>query len=177
MAGLDQPFELLNACHDRVHRTLALLIRLDEHLKLHGADRAAKEAAADVQRYFDIAAPLHHEDEELHVLPVLRAIGKYSIADSLLADHKQMSTEWVAIRADLQEIQECVELKAEELKFSGKRWLAFAALYSKHIQLEETSAYPAAMGHISSDKLKAMTLDMATRRGASPSIPKPPMVR
>ncbi|MCB1958559.1 MAG: hemerythrin domain-containing protein, partial [Rhodocyclaceae bacterium] len=68
-AGFDQPFELLSACHDRVQRSLDLLRRLQDHLAIHGADGQAQDAARDVLRYFDIAAPLHHDDEERHIFP------------------------------------------------------------------------------------------------------------
>ena len=72
-AGFEQPFEMLVACHERVHRMLALLGRLREHLHGHGPDTQAQQAARDVMRYFDQAAPLHHQDEELHVFPPLLA--------------------------------------------------------------------------------------------------------
>ena len=74
-AGFDEPFEMLGACHDRVRRSLDLLQRLRDYLKTHACDDSARQAARDVLRYFDIAAPLHHEDEELHVFPPLLAGG------------------------------------------------------------------------------------------------------
>lgn len=60
---------MLEACHERVQRTLGLLGRLREHVRKQGVDNDARQAARDVLRYFDIAAPLHHQDEELHVFP------------------------------------------------------------------------------------------------------------
>jgi hypothetical protein len=38
-ASFEQPFEMLEACHERVQRMLALLARLREHLRSHGATR------------------------------------------------------------------------------------------------------------------------------------------
>src|SRR5689334_2494815 len=72
-AGFDQPFEMLHACHERVRRSLRLLQRLVAHAQVHGADAQVREAAADVLRYFDLAAPAHHEDEERHLVPRLQA--------------------------------------------------------------------------------------------------------
>ena len=60
--GFEQPFEMLTACHERVHRMLRLLGKLREHLATRGHDEQAAQAARDVMRYFDQAAPLHHED-------------------------------------------------------------------------------------------------------------------
>ncbi|MEN9486198.1 MAG: hypothetical protein RJB37_4078, partial [Pseudomonadota bacterium] len=54
--GFDQPFEMLQACHERVERSLALLQRLVAHVRDHGHDTASRSAARDVLRYFDLAA-------------------------------------------------------------------------------------------------------------------------
>lgn len=74
--GFEQPFAMLEACHERVERTLTLLSRLRSYLREQAVDDAARQAARDVLRYFDIAAPLHHEDEELHVFPLLLERGR-----------------------------------------------------------------------------------------------------
>lgn len=170
-AGFDQPFEMLHACHDRVERTLALLGRLGEHLNMHGADSQAQEAASDVLRYFDIAAPLHHDDEELHVLPVLRALGKDAIANALSADHVQMSADWLVIRVDLLKIRQLDVISHTDQQSAIQRWHAFADLYAKHIQLEELTAYPEALRQLSPTQLNAMGQDMSTRRGVSFKLP------
>ena len=73
-AELESPFEMLQACHERVDRMLMLLAKLQRHLGHTGCDDAARRAAGDVLRYFDVAAPLHHQDEELHVFPALMAL-------------------------------------------------------------------------------------------------------
>ena len=49
-ASFEQPFEMLEACHERVHRMLGLLARLREHMCTHGADEQARQAARDVMR-------------------------------------------------------------------------------------------------------------------------------
>jgi hypothetical protein len=54
---------------------LALLERLAVHLREQGADGPARQAAQDVMRYFDLAGPAHHEDEERHLFPRLLAQG------------------------------------------------------------------------------------------------------
>ena len=43
--GFEQPFAMLEACHERVQRTLALLARLRAHVRQHGADEDARQAA------------------------------------------------------------------------------------------------------------------------------------
>lgn len=72
-AGYEAPFEMLDACHERVGRMLRLLHKLRAHLQASGWDAQAAEAARDVLRYFNEAAPRHHEDEERHVFPAVLA--------------------------------------------------------------------------------------------------------
>lgn len=72
-AGYEAPFEMLDACHERVERMLRLLHKLRAHLQASGWDAQAAEAARDVVRYFNEAAPRHHEDEERHVFPAVLA--------------------------------------------------------------------------------------------------------
>ena len=67
-AGFDQPIEMWLACHQRVRRFAALLQRLRVHLLSAGADEEAQMSAASIRRYFNEAAPRHHEDEEVDML-------------------------------------------------------------------------------------------------------------
>ena len=104
--GFEQPFAMLEACHERVQRTLALLARLRAHVRQHGADTDARQAARDVLRYFDIAAPLHHQDEELHVFPLLRAQASpevQALVQRLQQDHLAMTADWARLPYDLLE--------------------------------------------------------------------------
>ena len=81
--GFEQPFEMLEACHDRVRRSLDLLARLIVHVDRHGHDTQSRSAARDVLRYFDLAAPHHHEDEERHVFPRLLASGDDALVQAV----------------------------------------------------------------------------------------------
>jgi len=99
-AGFDEPFEMLLGCHERVERMLGLLERLAAHLDTHGCDDAARQAAQDVMRYFDLAGPAHHEDEERHVLPLLAAgpdAALQALAQRLRQDHRAMTEQWRAV--------------------------------------------------------------------------------
>ena len=107
--GFEQPFEMLQACHERVQRMLSLLQRLQDYLHDKPCDDMARQAARDVLRYFDIAAPLHHEDEELHVFPPLLAQGSpmvVALVQQLQADHAAMAADWAQARVPLQALAE-----------------------------------------------------------------------
>jgi hemerythrin-like domain-containing protein len=171
-AGFEAPFEMLAACHERVERSLALLERLGEHLQRKGADAQAQGAARDVMRYFDLAAPHHHEDEERHVLPALRVQGQDALADRIAADHRTMAAAWVLVREDLAAV---VQGHASAVigDQPRARWRDFAALYRAHAALEDASAFPVAAAALDSAAQQAMGDEMARRRGVAP----PPLKR
>lgn len=166
-AGFDQPFDMLGACHDRVRRTLDLLRRLREYLPDKGCDDSARQAARDVLRYFDIAAPLHHEDEELHVFPVLLAQpGGGSLTPlvrQLQRDHVLMAECWAQARGALQAMadgQLAAFTPGHETAFDR-----FSACYADHLRHEDDSIYPAARALLDLGAQSAMGQEMARRRG------------
>jgi hemerythrin-like domain-containing protein len=163
-AGFDQPFEMLDACHQRVEHMLVLLGRLSAHLGTHGADEQAQQAARDVMRYFDLAAPQHHEDEERHVLPRLRECGQAALAERVLREHTAMAAAWAEVRAALQGVEQ--GRRPVDGTTQARQWPAFAALYREHIALEEREVFPTARAHTSAEGLRAMADEMARRRGA-----------
>lgn len=167
-AGFDQAFEMLEACHARMERTLALMERLAAHLPQHGCDAQARSAAADVLRYFDIAAPQHHQDEELHVLPRLREQGQASMAARLLADHQVMEHAWAQLRPDLLAVVNG-RLAEPDLAPARARWAQFASLYRRHLEAEEAHAFVPARTGLTPAQLQAMGEEMAQRRGVSAS--------
>ena len=165
-AGFDQPFELLDACHDRVRRSLDLLARLRAYLRDKGCDDSARQAARDVLRYFDIAAPLHHEDEELHVFPPLLAGGDAALTalvQQLQQDHVRMAQRWAEARGALLDL---AEARTDAFTPGQQAALdAFNACYADHLRHEDDSIYPAARALLGMDTQQAMGREMAARRG------------
>jgi hemerythrin-like domain-containing protein len=164
----EQPFEMMTACHERLQRMLGLLGKLVGHLEQHGADEQARDAARDVMRYFDKAAPQHHRDEELHVFPPLLAQGEpatVAVVNRLRADHVRMEEQWTAARAVLAAIAagELASVTAGQQASLD----AFAALYADHLVAEEDIAYPAARALLGEPALAAMGREMQARRDAA----------
>ena len=86
---------------------LGLLPGCTTHVAVQGCDTQAAQAAVDVMRYFDLAGPAHHEDEERHLFPLLAASGDAALAGlaaRLRQEHLAMATQWQAVRADLQAV-------------------------------------------------------------------------
>lgn len=164
-AGFDEPFELMTACHGRVQRMLALAARIAERLAASGPDADTAGAARDVIRYFDLAGPAHHEDEERHVLPRLRTLGRGDVADRLHDDHLRMEAGWRGVRADLARVADGAAPAGDPATWRA-RWQDFAALYDAHIELEESVAYPEARAGLAPAMIDAMGREMAARRGA-----------
>ena len=167
-AGFEQPFEMLGACHERVERMLALLERLAQHLPQHGADEQAAGAARDVMRYFDQAAPLHHEDEELHVFPALAAspdAGVRQAIATLRDDHRRMAERWARARLVLLAWRDQPQPPApdEAVRATLK---AFGDVYDAHIALEESLVYPAAHATFDETGLARIGAEMQARRRA-----------
>lgn len=164
--GFEAPYEMLAACHERVQRSLDLLGRLLDHVGKNGHDAQTRSAAADVLRYFDIAAPLHHQDEELHVFPLLLAQGDASLratVQRLQADHRQMETLWAAVRQALLRWREpgCEEEASAETLDAVAR---FRGIYAGHIEAEEGLVFPAARAAMSAATQEAMGREMQARR-------------
>jgi hemerythrin-like domain-containing protein len=167
-AGLDQPFEILSACHERVQRTLRLLEKIVAHVQTHGPDAKASDAAMDVMRYFDLAAPRHHEDEELHVFPLLLQQNDAALnahVRRMQADHVQMCAQWARLREVLLGLTEAAN---GNQAFSAVALLSeaakFIALYGDHMETEDTKLYPAAIALADSSTLARMSEDMRARR-------------
>lgn len=167
-AGFEAPFEMLDACHERVERMLRLLGKIREHVATHGADAQARDAARDVMRYFDQAGPHHHEDEERHVFPALlaqRDPAVVAVVIRLQHDHRDMAVMWTQVRSALSVLVEAGEhwpgFSADDLQ----RFDAYDALYRRHLVDENGVVYPAARSVIRGAALQAMGADMMARRG------------
>lgn len=164
--GFEQPFEMLVACHERVNRTLDLLRRLIDHIDTKGHDGASRSAAADVLRYFDIAAPLHHEDEELHVFPALAGSADAAVraaVATLQRDHVRMAALWAGLRGALVHWRD----DAAPPPIDGATRQAahdFIGMYAAHIATEEGLVYPAAKGGFDDAHLARIGAEMQARR-------------
>jgi len=171
--GFEAPFEMLSACHERVERMLNLLARLRDHVAQNGCDAQAATAATDVMRYFDLAAPQHHLDEELHVFPAVLALhdGRLSLmVTRLQQDHRDMEKYWAAVRQALTRVAHADAHGGTAFSEADKANMdAFVAIYKDHIRDEEGLVYPAARRTLDARQLAAMSQDMVRRRGGHPT--------
>jgi pyridoxamine 5'-phosphate oxidase len=165
--GLDNPLEILHACHGKIKRQLDTLQKLVAHLPVHGADQQAQQAAQAILRYFDTAGQFHHQDEEENLFPTLLALDVKDkeeidmLVDRLLAQHVVMFAAWSEVRAVLVKIAEGINAPLHEAlieRLSGS--------YTRHIALEEAELLPLSARLLSPQQIMELGKNMAHRRGA-----------
>lgn len=169
---IDDPMALLRACHDKVRHFCQLAQRLQAHVRVHGADASAREAAQAVRRYFTLAAPLHHADEEEDLFVALRALGEARLSrdiDELAQEHAELSALWDGVLPWLDALAEGRLPGGAEPDVD-----AFAGRYQRHAQREEDAVYPHAT-RLSPQALRQLADAMVARRSPSPMPPMPPM--
>lgn len=165
--GFDQPLAVLKHCHDRIRKQLATMTKLLEHLPAHGADKDAQQAAQSVLNYFIKAAPLHHEDEEINLLPELQVTARdedaallANLLPKILSQHEDMAAQWQQLEKQLSAIA-----TASAASLSVGAVQDFQALYSEHMQIEETQIAPMAKRLFSEAQMAALGAAMQARRG------------
>jgi hemerythrin-like domain-containing protein len=167
-AGYEEPFEMLQACHERVGRMLDLVARVRAHMRDNGADEQVRQATRDVMRYFDRAAPQHHRDEELHVFPMLIGMQDEQLirlVARLQGEHQEMDARWTLARSLLEEVESGSRTRFNEADEAILD--SFCGLYAAHMKAEEEFAFPRASKAMDGDRIKAMSSEMMARRGVT----------
>ncbi len=166
-AGFEAPLEMLMACHQRIHKQCATLRRLVPHLEAHGSDARAREAAMQVLRYFETAAPHHHADEEQDLFPALLesmagsdAVCLRELIDGLCAQHRELDARWRVLRPVLDRIS-----SGDDAVLDSAAVEALAEAYAAHIQREEGELLPMAARLLGDAELQRIGAAMRGRRG------------
>jgi len=164
--SMDEPLEMLEACHDRIEAQLKTLERLLAYLPEHGADQHARKAAQAILQYFNTAGPNHHEDEERDLFPKLlvraasdEAEAVRSLVSELLADHAQMASALDVVRRQLQPVAEGTvsTLEAAPVQLC-------ASLYRQHIEKENSRLLPLARRLLGAEDIDTLSRAMTARR-------------
>ncbi len=165
-AGFDAPVDMWLACHERVRRFAGLITRLAAHVARVGADEEAQRSAASIRRYFNEAAPRHHEDEEVDLFPLLRersGTAEQPALDALErieAEHLAMAEVWRRLDVTLARISAGDPAPLDPDLIAG-----FAAGYDRHIDIEENVVLPALRRRLSAADWSSVGRSMAERRG------------
>lgn len=164
--SLEEPLDILDACHGRIEAQLRTLERLLEHLPQHGADQQARQAAHNVLRYFTLAGPNHHEDEEINLFPTLltRAPAEEAervqlLVSELLADHSQMAAALEVVRGQLAQIENGSGSTLEKTAVHR-----LVELYRKHIDKETRELLPLSRRLLQPSDIETLSRAMIARR-------------
>ncbi len=159
-ASFAEPIAMLYACHDKVRRFCNDLNALPDYVAEHGVNAVVQEAVHRIRHYFAVAAPLHHQDEEIDFFPLLQQYVPESAAtiQQLTAQHQTMHQVWQQLNevlAKLSEAQVTADLNIIP---------SFVAAYTEHMRLEET-LFELGKASLPTPLLQQIGLRMARRRG------------
>lgn len=166
-ASTEAPLEMLAACHIRIQHQCEVLQRLASHLRRHGSDEQARQAAKSIMRYFDTAAVDHHADEEQDLFPALLESVAGSdpvcirqLIDRLCHEHRQLEAGWRKLRKVLVHVAagEQAELPQHDVD-------TFVSQYMSHLDLEENELLPMANRLLGQHHIERIGRAMRDRRG------------
>ena len=167
-AGFDAPLDLLAACHGRIEQQCATLEKLLAHLQRHCNDATAGQAAAAILKYFQHAAPLHHQDEEENLFPLLLArlddahAPLRELLTLLAGQHRAIDGLWARLEGELEAV-----VQGTSAQLPNALAEEFAARNRAHLALENDRVLPAARALLTPADLGRLGQAMRARRGVA----------
>ena len=166
--GPDNPIGMLMACHRRLEARLETLTRVVEVYQQRDEERYDQAAGAIglVVRHLRGPARLHHEDEELSLVPRL-AHQDAVVAQQLAAlerEHELLDARWAAVLPGLLQLAGGAEPTDELVAEVAKGVASLRKGYAAHIQREDEVIYPAAKRILDAEDLAEVGVEMASRR-------------
>lgn len=162
LPGFEAPLDLLRACHARILDHCDLLERLVTAVRDGDDPAQLRETARRISNYFSSSAPLHHQDEELDLFPLLvrQSLKLADLVHALKQEHRRLDALWEALQAGLQRITEL-----DDIDTFTENAAAFCALNREHVRRENLEFLPLAQSSLSTRQLQDIGLAMAARRG------------
>lgn len=133
---------------------------LPDYLEKNGVNQAVKNDVQQILNYFNISAPLHHEDEEDDFFPELIKVQPQAQADvdELERQHVHLHKNWDDLSAQLEDL-----LAGKRENIDRDLIERFVAGYDVHIAIEEP-LFELGREYLAEEKLSAMGKIMADRR-------------
>lgn len=166
-SGFDDPLGMLQDCHRRIERFLAILCDLAE--RAHARALTSEEASAirAALAYFREGGRRHTADEEESLFPRMRTLAPpatldpldhleddHREADQLHDDIDRLYSDWLSAGALDPTRQKSMLQKTQRLR----------ALYADHIHREEATIFPAAARILDRDSIAAIGSEFRARR-------------
>jgi hemerythrin-like domain-containing protein len=177
MAKEETVQQALVGCHTRIRHFTEMACKLAH---AHQAEAAQiQRAAAEVQRYFTVALPLHEADENQSLHPrLMRALGSEvspsetdvlrrlggPAADAMVEQHEsidQLVERLLPLCTILRSQPEKLEELSPELHEISA---ALREIFTAHLEMEEKTVFPAMEKFLSADELSQIREEMRARR-------------
>ena len=125
-----EPIEMLYACHDKVRRFCGQTRLLPGYIAEHGRNDIVLQTIRQISQYFNVAAPLHHQDEENDFFPLLLQYAPEAKADidELLRQHENLHANWAAVQTEFDKLHEHAGHMPD-----GEILARFTAAYDVHL--------------------------------------------
>ena len=166
-ASTEVPLEMLAACHIRIKHQCDTLGRLAIHLRDHGCDEQAQQAARNIMRYFDTAAVDHHADEEDDLFPALLEsvagsdpVCIKNLIERLSHEHRQLEAQWRKLRKSLLKIAD-----GHHEPLAQDDVDRFLSQYEQHLRCEDEELLPLAQRLLGQHHIDKIGQAMRERRG------------
>ncbi|WP_293276733.1 hemerythrin domain-containing protein [Neisseria sp. oral taxon 014] len=155
-----EPIEMLYACHGKVRRFCGQVAMLSDYIAENGCNQIVLQTIRQIAQYFNVAAPLHHEDEEENFFPLLLQYAPQAqeSVDELLRQHVSLHGNWDAVAAEF------AKLEADNAYIpDAEAFKRFVAGYDVHLAIEEP-LFDMGKTFIPKEKLTKIGEIMAARR-------------
>ncbi|EGV35471.1 hemerythrin domain-containing protein [Neisseria weaveri] len=155
-----EPIEMLYACHGKVRRFCGQVALLPQYIEDNGCNDIVIQTVRQISQYFNIAAPLHHQDEEDDLFPLLLQYAPQARTDidTLLGQHETLHESWRQLSHEFTLMQSNSEYRPNPQVLQN-----FTDGYHAHLQIEEP-LFELAKQHIPPEKLAEIGQRMAARR-------------
>jgi hemerythrin-like domain-containing protein len=167
------PTGLLSDCHRRVEMFMGSLQAVAAISGQPLTDEARRSLDLAL-RYFREAAPKHTADEEESLFPRLRRIKSAAMTealaqmDALEEDHRWAEPLHAGVERLGNRYLEAGMLSAVDASDFRSAVEQLAAMYKRHIEIEDRYVFPVAQRSLSKDETDAIAAEMAARRKVSP---------
>ncbi|WP_165006384.1 hemerythrin domain-containing protein [Neisseria yangbaofengii] len=155
-----EPIDMLYACHGKVRRFCSQINMLPDYIAENGRNDMVLQATRQISQYFNVAAPLHHEDEEENFFPLLLQYAPQAqeSIDELLRQHESLHADWPAVAEEFSRLEADADyqLNTEVLQ-------RFTDGYDVHLGIEEP-LFEMGKTFIPKEKLTEIGEIMAARR-------------
>ena len=157
-----EPIEMLYACHGKVRRFCGQVKLLPGYIQENGCNDIVRQTIKQISQYFNVAAPLHHEDEEQDYFPLLLqyAPEAQTSIDELLRQHESLHANWAAVSAEFDKLHSNPDYRPD-----AEALAKFTAGYDVHLALEEP-LFELGKQKVPQEKLAEIGKIMAARRRA-----------